>query len=77
MEALGISLTDSEGNMKSLDTLLQQMRVSFSGLSEAEKSSYASIIAGQEGMSGLLAIVNAADSDFSSLKNSIYDCNYS
>lgn len=74
MEALGISLTDSEGNMKSLDTLLQQMRVSFSGLSEAEKSSYASIIAGQEGMSGLLAIVNAADSDFSSLKNSIYDC---
>lgn len=74
MNELGISLTDSEGNMKSLDTLLGDMRRSFSGLDEAQKASYASVIAGQEGMSGLLAIVNAADTDFNNLKSAIYDC---
>lgn len=74
MSELGISLTDSEGNMKSLDTLLGDMRRSFSGLDEAQKASYASILAGQEGMSGLLAIVNTADTDFNNLKSAIYDC---
>jgi len=74
MDELGISITDSEGNMKSLDTLLGDMRRSFSGLDEASKASYASILAGSEGMSGLLAIVNASDTDFNSLKSAIYDC---
>lgn len=74
MSELGISLTDSEGNMKSLDVLLGDMRRSFSGLDEAQKASYASVIAGQEGMSGLLAIVNTADTDFNNLKSAIYDC---
>lgn len=74
METLGISLTDSEGNMKTLDQVMQDMRGSFTDLSEAEQASYASIIAGQEGMSGLLAILNASDTDFTNLKNAIYDC---
>nr|DAV98847.1 MAG TPA: minor tail protein [Caudoviricetes sp.] len=74
MNELGISLTDSEGNMKTLDTLLGDMRRSFSGLDESTKASYASILAGQEGMSGLLAIVNTADTDFNNLKSAIYDC---
>lgn len=74
MDTLGISLTDSSGKMKTLDALLGNMRSAFAGLDEAQKASYASIIAGQEGMSGLLAVVNAADSDFSNLKSAIYDC---
>lgn len=74
MKSLGVSLTDSEGNMKSLDTLLGDMRSSFSKLDESSKASYASILAGSEGMSGLLAIVNASTSDFDNLKSSIYDC---
>lgn len=74
MKTLGISLTDSEGNMKSLDALLGDMRSSFSRLDEASKASYASILAGSEGMSGLLAIVNASTSDFDNLKSAIYDC---
>lgn len=74
MNSLGISLTDSEGNMKSLDALLGDMRSSFSRLDESSKASYASIIAGSEGMSGLLAIVNASTSDFDNLKSAIYDC---
>ncbi len=71
MDKLGISLTDTEGKTKSLDTLMGELRNSFSGLTEAEKANYAATIAGQEGMSGFLAIVNASDADFNALRNSI------
>lgn len=74
MGALGISLTNTSGGMKSLDELLEDLRTGFSGLNEAEQASFASIIGGQEAMSGLLAIVNASDTDFSNLKTAIYDC---
>lgn len=73
MEALGLSLTDSEGNMKDFKTLMEDTRKSFAGLSEAQKAQYASMLAGKTGMSGLLAIVNAADSDFDALSESIYN----
>lgn len=72
MEKLNISLTDSHGNMKSLDTLMGDLRNSFNGLSESEKAEMASSLAGQEAMSGLLAIVNASDADFNKLKDAIY-----
>ena len=43
------------------------------GAEGALKAKYAATIAGKEGMSGLLAIVGAADSDFDSLTDSIYN----
>lgn len=73
MEKLGISLTDSDGNMKSFMTVMQDTRSAFSKLTEAEKAQYASTLAGKQGMSGLLAIVNASDSDFDSLTKAIYN----
>lgn len=71
MDKLGISLTDTAGNTKSLDTLMGELRNSFAGLTDAEKANYAATLAGQEGMSGFLAIVNASDADFDALKSSI------
>ena len=71
MDKLGISLTDSSGKMKSFDTLMREMRGSFSGLTEAEKAQYAATIAGKTGMSGLLAIVNASEGDFQKLTSEI------
>lgn len=74
MDQMGISLTNSDGSMKSLDEVMRDLRKSFSGLSEAEKTNMAATLAGQEAMSGLLAIVNASDEDFQSLQDSIYNC---
>lgn len=71
MDELGISITDTNGNTKSLDTVMGDLRKAFSGLSESQKAQYAATLAGQERMSGLLAIVNASDGDFVSLKSSI------
>ena len=67
MSALGISLTDSEGNMKSFKTVMNDLRKAFSNLSSTQQTQYAKSIAGQEAMSGLLAIVNAGTSDFDKL----------
>lgn len=71
MDRLGISLTDSSGKMKPMDTLLKELRKAFSNLSEAEKASEAASLAGQTGMSGLLAIVNASKKDFNKLTEAI------
>ncbi|MBN1043736.1 phage tail tape measure protein [Clostridium botulinum] len=45
------------------------------GLSEAEQARTASAIFGKEAMSGLLAIVNASESDYNKLSGAIYNCN--
>ena len=74
MDQLGVSLTDSAGNMMSLDTVMSDLRNGFKGLSKAEQAQLATSLAGQEAMSGLLAIVNASDGDFDKLKDSIYNC---
>lgn len=71
MERYNITLTDANGNMKPLSTLMSEMRDRFSGLSEAQKANLAATLAGQEGMSGLLAIVNSSDDDFKNLTDSI------
>lgn len=75
MDDLGISLTNSAGEVKPLNELLGDMREKFAGLTEAQKAEYAAGIAGQEGMSGLLAIVNASDADFTKLTDSINNSN--
>ena len=73
LEALGISVRNSDGTMKPFMQTMRELRSKFSGLSQAEKAQMASSIAGQEAMSGFLAIVNASDSDFDKLTDSIYN----
>ena len=113
MSALGISLTDDEGNMKSLRDVMGDLRSGFGdlmisedefdqtlatmnanleggyitqkqyddelellaerafGAEGAEKARYAAMLAGKEGMSGLLAIVNASEEDYQKLTDAI------
>ena len=115
MEALGITLDDGNGNMKSLMQVMQELRASFGdlkmsqqeltleqnklnaalesgemdedefneaqeelikrayGAEGAMKAQYASMLAGKNGLSGFLAIVNASEEDFDKLTNSIYN----
>lgn len=71
MEKLGLSITDSDGNMKSFRKIMMDIRDGFADLSTAEQASVAASLAGQEAMSGLLAIANAAPEDFEKLTDSI------
>lgn len=74
MDKLGVSITNSDGSMKSLNEIMLDLREGFSSLSESESASTAAALAGQEAMSGLLAIVGASDADFNKLKASIDGC---
>lgn len=123
MDALGISLTDSEGNMYNFREMMDNLRSGFGSLhpevelseeqmadldaqlvslaeqyesgmisqeeyessvsaltesiygsAQAEQAKYAAMLAGKEGMSGLLAIVNASEEDYNKLASAIDNC---
>lgn len=71
MDALGLSMSDGTGKMYTWMELMEQMRDSFAGLTEEQKTFYAAELAGQRGMSGLLSIVNASEEDFNKLSAAI------
>lgn len=71
MTQYGISISDAEGNALPLIDVMKQLREKFSGLSETEQAAAASTLFGKEAMSGMLAIINASDSDFDNLTQNI------
>lgn len=73
MEKYDISLTNTDGTMKSLGEVMDMLRENLGGLTEAEQANVAANLFGQEAMSGMLSIINASDKDYQSLTNSIYD----
>lgn len=75
MDKYDISMKNSDGSMKSLMEVMENMRDSLRGLPKDEKAAAAAALGGQEAMSGLLAIVNASDTDFKKLASSIENAN--
>ena len=71
MDRLGITVKNADGTMKPFRQTMKDLRSTFAGLTDAEKAEAASAIAGQEAMSGFLAIVNASEADFDKLTASI------
>lgn len=71
MKDLGIELEKSPGEMYTFMEMMEQLRDKFDGLTDAEKASYAAMLAGKTGMTGLLAIVNSSDDDFEKLCTAI------
>lgn len=68
---LNLEVTNSDGSMRTWAEIMGDLRVKFGELTDAEKASYAAKLAGQEAMSGLLAIVNATEADFQKLTEAI------
>ena len=73
MDKYGISVTDGEGNLKSLKGVIDNIRGSLGGLSRDEQTAVASTIWGKEAMAGMLAIINASEEDYNKLSNAIYN----
>lgn len=74
MDELGIKLTNSDGSFKSLNTIVSEMRGSFSGMTDEQKTYYATVLAGQEGMSGLLSLLNLSQGEYDKLADSMNNC---
>ena len=75
MDDLGIEIINSDGSFKSLDEIITTMRGSFDGLTEEQKAYYANVIAGREGMSGLLALLGMTQEEYDEIKTSMNECN--
>ncbi|ERT59338.1 phage tail tape measure protein [Megasphaera vaginalis (ex Srinivasan et al. 2021)] len=71
MELLGLSITDSAGKMRPFRDVMKDIRNGFKTLTPEQQAATAAMLAGQEGMSGLLAIVNQSDDKFNKLADSI------
>lgn len=71
MDKLGISITDSNGEMLPMRDVLDQLRGKMGGLSKDQQAAAASTIFGKEAMSGALAVINASDEDYKKLTKSI------
>lgn len=74
MEDLGLTMFETSGQAKPLGQFLGELRGSFKGMTEEQKINNAYMLAGQRGMKGLLAIVNASDDDWNNLTESIANC---
>lgn len=71
IDDLKISVTNSDGSFKSFADILGILRNRFADLTDEQKTQYATMIAGKEGVSGLLAMINATDEDFQKLTDSV------
>lgn len=69
-----IQTTNADGSMRALNDIITDLRAAFDKMSESEKSANAEAIAGKTAMSGLLAIVNASETDFNKLTDAVNNC---
>ncbi|MCM1439155.1 MAG: phage tail tape measure protein [Roseburia sp.] len=68
------SAVKADGTMKGFRDTLDELRIYFDQMTEAERVNNAMAIAGQRGYNGLLAILNATDEEYASLASSIDNC---
>ena len=73
MKALDLSMFNmADGSARELGTVLEELRAAFAGLTDEQKAQYAFMLAGQRGMKGLLAIINASAEDWNGLSDAIH-----
>lgn len=73
-EKLGVAFYNTDGSARELNAVVADSRAAWAGLSKEQQINYAKTIAGQEAMSGWLALMNAADTDVQALTNSVNNC---
>lgn len=75
LDALGIKAANADGSIKPLRQTLLDLRSRFKGMTEEQKAQAATSIAGQEAMSGFLAMMNESDENFAKLANAVDTAN--
>ena len=69
-----IATSNADGSMRSLNDILADCRVAFSGLTESEKAANAESLVGKNAMSGFLALMNSGEEDINKLRGAIENC---
>ena len=73
MDEYGISITNSDGSMKTLMEVMEMYRSKLGGLTEAEKAKAAATLFGTEAASGWLGVINASPEAFAEMTEAIYN----
>lgn len=73
MDRYGLSLTNTDGSMKSLKEVTDMLRDKMGGLDKATQSAAAAQLFGKESLAGMLAIINASSDDYAKLTDAIYN----
>ena len=68
---LGSALQIARGKVKSLRTILKELRKDFKGLSTADQTRLAKQLAGEDAISGFLAIMNESDGNWNKLADAV------
>lgn len=71
MKQYNISITNSDGSMKSWNEVVANLRASLGGLSEAEQTAAVATLFGKEATAGMLSVINAAPEDIEKLNGAI------
>lgn len=70
-EELGVQFYKADGSTRALSEVIQDARKAWAGLSSEQQTQYAKTIAGQEAISGWLALMNAAETDVNKLTTAV------
>lgn len=68
---LGVEFYNTNGTVRDLSDIINESREAWAGLSAEQQTSYGKVIAGQEALSGWLAIMNAAPEDVDKLTKAV------
>lgn len=71
LEDLGVKVFNADGTMRSFRDIIVETQKAFKGLTKEQQTATAKVIAGQTGMSGFLAMINATEEDTTKLANAI------
>lgn len=74
MNQYNLSLTNTDGSMKTLSEVMEMLRGNMGGLDEATKKSATSTLFGADAMDGMLSIINASESEYLNLSKAINNC---
>lgn len=72
---LGVEFYNADGSARDLGAVLSDTRKAWKGLTDEEKTNYAKKIAGQEAISGFLALMNTEEKDYNKLTKAIKNSN--
>ena len=71
LRQMGVVTKDAKGNFIGLEKAVSQMRVAMQGMSDTERIALAQAVAGTEGYSALLSLIDTSPEKYTEMSNSI------
>lgn len=73
IEQLGMQIQDANGNFVGMENIVGQMRTAMAGMNNVQRIAYAQAIAGTDGYSGLLALLDSAPETYHRMTTAMYN----